>query len=198
MRISEITGVQRIKKSPVGVAARTIGDTNKLIYSDYNKAWTNFVFELEELGFERLGRGAYGIVFEKPGYPWVFKVFNDDPGYFAYFNFARQHQNLSAVPKIKGKYIRINNNTYAVRMEKLYPVNKKTHQQLLDALRVLSRTVDYDLYDSTLAQIKEKWPNIEAVLQLLPSLGDKYVDLHADNIMKRADGSLVITDPLVD
>lgn len=198
MRISEITGVQRIKKSPVGYAARSIGNTKKSDYVRYDAAWNQFVFELEELGFKRLGRGAYGVVFEKPGYPWVFKIFDSDPGYFAYFNFAKEHQNLSAVPRIKGKYIRINDSTYAVRMEKLYPLNENEYHNLLKTLRKLFRNIHDETYKDILAELEAEWPDIKEVIDLLPSLGIRYVDLHNENIMKRADGSLVITDPLVD
>lgn len=198
MRVNEITGVQRIKQSPVGVAAKGIGDNKRSgDFLKYDNAWNKFVFELEELGFNRLGRGAYGIVFEKPGYPWVFKVFDADPGYLAYLNVARDHQNLSAVPKIKGKYIRINDSTYAVRMEKLYPVNENEYHDLIKTLRKLYRNIYDEEYKDVLAELETEWPDIKEVLRLLPSLGIKYVDLHSDNIMKRADGSLVITDPLV-
>lgn len=199
MRINEITGVQRIKQSPVGVAARSIGDNKRSgNFSKHDAAWNLFVFELEELGFKRLGRGAYGIVFEKPGYPWVFKVFDTDAGYLAYLNFAKEHQNLSAVPRIKGKYIRINDSTYAVRMEKLYPVNENEYQNLIKSLRKLFRNVYDEEYKDVMAELETEWPDISEVLKLLPSLGIRYVDLHNENIMKRADGSLVITDPLVD
>lgn len=198
MRINELTGVQRIKQSPVGVAAKSIGDTKTKGFMQYDNAWNKFVFELEELGFERLGRGAYGVAFEKLGYPWVFKVFDNDPGYFAYFNFARQHQNLSAVPKIKGKYIRINDKTYAVRIEKLYPVDEHEYHDLIKILGNLLRNVHDDEYKEKVAKLETKWPDIKEVIDLLPSLGIRYVDLHNENIMKRDDGSIVISDPLVD
>lgn len=196
MRVNEITGVQRIKQSPVGVAAKRIGDTGK-DFAYKETAWQRFVFELEELGFTRLGRGAYGVVFEKPGYPWVFKVFNNDPGYFTYLNFARNNQNLSAVPKIKGKFIRINDNTYAVRMEKLYPVNRDELHNLLETLRQFFKTDDPVGYQDQIDKLNEEYPDIAAVMERLTKLGKFYIDLHEENIMQREDGSLVITDPLV-
>jgi len=197
MRVNEITGVQRIKQSHVGVAAKGLGDTDPNNYTKKENAWQHFVFELEELGFTKLGRGAYGVVFEKPGYPWVFKVFNNDPGYFTYLNFARNNQNLSAVPRIKGKFIRINDNTYSVRMEKLYPVNRDELHNLLETLRQFFKTDDPVGYQDQIDKLNEEYPDIAAVMERLTKLGKFYIDLHSDNIMQRKDGSLVITDPLV-
>lgn len=196
MRINELTGVQRIKQSPVGVAARSISVDSKY-HPTREQAWQRFVFELEELGFEKLGRGSYGVAFEKPGYPWIFKVFHNDPGYLAYLNFARNHQNLPAVPKIKGKFIRISDDTYAVRIEKLYPVDKDEQYVLLTALRQFFNTEFPLVYQDELDNLKNAWPEIAQVVESLFKLGKFYIDIHDENIMQRADGSLVITDPLV-
>ena len=127
----------------------------------------------------------------------MFKVFNRDPGYFTYLNFARTHQNLSAVPRIKGKYIRINDQTYAVRMEKLYPVNRDELHKLLETLRQFFKTDDPSGYQDQIDKLNEEYPDIAAVMEQLTKLGKFYIDLHEDNIMQRKDGSLVITDPLV-
>lgn len=189
MRIAELKGAQVIKQSPVGVAAKKIGDR-----VDPADAWEKFKFELEELGFEQLGSGGYGIVFERPGYPWVFKVFNDDPAYLAYLNYAIHHQNLPAVPKIKGRPIRINKNTYAIRIEPLDRLSGDLPNELTDppiSLRLSE-------YNEFVDKIATRWPDVAKVLADLPSIHGKfYLDLHDENIMQRADGTPVVTDPLV-
>ena len=192
MRIAELKGVHGIKQSPVGVAAKEIGDR-----VDSTNAWEKFKFELEELGFEELGSGGYGIVFERPGYPWVFKVFNNDPGYMAYLNYVIHHQNLSAVPKIKGRPIRINNNTYAVRMEPLYKLRSELAWELNNAPTDGLKSSEYKEF---VVMIEQHWPDVATVLADLPNITGKfklYLDLHDENVMQRADGTPVITDPLI-
>ena len=191
MRIDELKGAQDIKQSPVGIAAKEIGDR-----VDPSNAWEKFKFELEELGFEELGSGGFGIVFERPGYPWVFKVFNNDPGYMAYLNYVIHHQNLSAVPKIKGRPVRINKNTYAVRMEPLYKLRGELAWEFNDAPTALNSSE----YKEFVVNIAKQWPDVATVLADLPGITGKsrlYLDLHDENVMQRADGTPVITDPLI-
>ena len=191
MRIAELKGVQDIKQSPVGIAAKEIGDR-----VDPTDAWEKFKFELEELGFEELGSGGFGIVFERPGYPWVFKVFNNDPGYLAYLNYVINHQNLSAVPKIKGRPIRINKNTYAIRIEPLDALSGGLVGKLANTPVGLTSSE----YTDFVKRIAKQWPDVAKVLADLPGIIGKsrlYLDLHDANIMQRADGTPVITDPLV-
>jgi hypothetical protein len=191
MRIVELKGVQGIKQSPVGVAAKQIGDRVN------SNAWEKFKFELAELGFERLGSGVFGTVFERPGYPWVFKVFNNDPGYLAYLNYVINHQNLSAVPKIKGRPVRINKNTYAIRMEPLYKLRSELAWELNNTPTDGLKSSAYKEFVDMIAQ---QWPDVAKVLADLPGITGKsrlYLDLHDENVMQRADGTPVITDPLV-
>jgi len=192
MRIAELKGAQDIKQSPVGIAAKDIGDR-----VDPSNAWEKFKFELEELGFEELGSGGFGIVFERPGYPWVFKVFNNDHGYMAYLNYVINHQNLSAVPKIKGRPIRINKNTYAIRMEPLYKLRGELALELNNTPTDGLKSSEYKEFVDMIAQ---QWPDVAKVLADLPGITGKsrlYLDLHDENVMQRADGTPVITDPLI-
>ena len=192
MRIDELKGAQDIKQSPVGIAAKEIGDR-----VDPSNAWEKFKFELEELGFEELGSGGFGIVFERPGYPWVFKVFNNDPGYMAYLNYVINHQHLSAVPKIKGRPVRINKNTYAVRMEPLYKLRGELAWELNNAPTDGLKSAEYNEF---VVNIATQWPDVATVLADLPGITGKfklYLDLHDENVMQRADGTPVITDPLI-
>jgi len=149
-----------------------------------------------------MGEGAFGAVYEKEGYPWVFKVFHGDPAYLDFLRYAIAHQNNPHVPKFKGKPFKIDDKTYAIRMEKLY-----------------EWTSYFDLMGHTksLMYAVSSWrppvsPDQEAVFKsrgaagLIPVLnnlaqlcGSKNyrLDLHHGNIMRRGN-TIVIVDPLVD
>ena len=73
-------------------------------------------------GFKQLGAGAFAGVWEHPSYPWVFKVFKNDEAYKTYFAWCRKKQGNPNVPKIKGGLIKINDETFAIRMEKLLAI----------------------------------------------------------------------------
>lgn len=148
-------------------------------------------------GFRRLGEGSFGAVYEKPGYPWVFKLFNNDPAYLAWIQFALQHQNNPHVPKIKGKPFKITDNTFAVRMEKL-------DDALIgqDSIRNLLKRWDGKKLSNHERQYLDDVgiPDMIPVLDGIAELSKRYgysADVHEFNVMSRA-GELVIIDPLVD
>ena len=115
----------------------------------------------------------------------------------AYLNYVIHHQNLSAVPKIKGRPIRINKNTYAIRIEPLYKLRGELAWEFNDSPTDGLKSSEYTEFVDMIAQ---QWPDVAKVLADLPGITGKsklYLDLHDENVMQRADGTPVITDPLV-
>lgn len=148
-------------------------------------------------GFKRLGEGSFGAAYEKPGYPWIFKLFNNDPAYLAWIYFALQHQDNPHVPKFKGKPFKITDQTYAIRMEKL-------DDALIgqDSIRNLLKRWDGDTLTNHQAQYLDDVgiPQMIPILNGIADLSKRYgyaADIHEFNVMSRA-GEPVIIDPLID
>ncbi len=201
MKIDEIAP---FKSNPIYKTAK--GMKPNAYYDRVVDRFSKLERELLDQGWSRLGKGAYGIVYEHPNFPYVFKIFYNDPDYFKYFNWAKEHQNNPHVPKIKGKYIKINDKTYAVRMEKLEPLPS------FDT--VLEKYIDPDLQSKTKIKINyyrniDKLPlftNLPYLKQNFPELYEviNYItsnftllsqDLHGGNVMLR-DETIVLTDPV--
>jgi hypothetical protein len=200
MKINEIAP---FKSNPIYKTAKNMKQHG---YDRLNDRFNKLELELINQGWKRLGKGSYGLVYEHPSFPYIFKIFYDDPDYFKYFNWARQRQNNPHVPKIKGKYIKINNKTYAVRMEKLEPLssfNSVLKQYIDPELQSKSR-LDISNYDdidklslySNLKFLKENFPDLYDIIHYVtanfPLMSQ---DLHGGNIMLR-DDTIVITDPV--
>ena len=50
--------------------------------------------------------------------------------YIKYFNYAKRNQNNPNIPRIKGSYIRIGNDAYVVRLEKLQEISGEQYKKL--------------------------------------------------------------------
>lgn len=168
------------------------------IFKDYritvNKKLKQFSNYMLENGFNELGSGISGLAFEKPSYPWVFKIFTDDNGYLFYLNYARSNQNNPHVPKIKGGPIKITADTFLIRVEKLTDLSPAMHRS---ELVELITSIDWpDDYTKELRNIfVKKYPHVVPVLDAIISSGYS-LDLHKGNLMTRGN-TLVITDPLL-
>ena len=76
---------------------------------------------LQNAGYESLGGGSYGAVFQKENAPYVLKLFTWlDAGYIEFVKLAQSHPNTH-FPKFFGKLIKVTPTYYAVRMERLEP-----------------------------------------------------------------------------
>lgn len=156
-------------------------------------------------GFKQLGYGAFGGVWEHPNHPWVFKVFKGDKAYLTYYKWCRGHQGNENVPKIKGGLIKINDETFAIRMEKLDKIDSKLYNDvdsLLAAFEQYARGVKKGWDAETMGRLrddlsyfKEKYPGIYEIMVMLYKSGYQ-LDLHHNNMMQRGNVP-VITDPIV-
>lgn len=146
-------------------------------------------------GFKNVGEGSFAAVYEKAGYPWVFKVFNGDPAYMHFLKYAMKHQDNPHLPKIRG-VMKVDNNTYVVRMENLTNV-KLGQEPVTTLLKKLNNMDTYgDISERDVEWIKSNFPKIHEFFMDFPLAGYEY-DIHSGNIMLRGN-TVVIVDPLYD
>ena len=195
MRINELTGY---RSHPAYKKARSTfdGPYDRLATNTYRKdKLSRFKEFLEQNGFKFIDRGSFGIVFERPGYPWVFKIFNRDPAYLHFVKYAMAHQGNPHLPRIKG-LIKINDDTYAVRMERLSPIPLGTEPAMSLIRKIVAIDSYGDLSNADAAWIDKKFPGISAFFKSFP-LQDFEYDLHLQNFMQRGT-TMVIVDPIYD
>lgn len=201
MKINEIAP---FKSNPIYKTAKSMKANGR--YDRVSDRFNKLELELVRQGWKRIGKGAYGLVYEHPNFPYIFKIFYNDPDYFKYFNWATQHQNNPHVPKIKGKYIKINDKTYAVRMEKLEPlpsIDVAIEKYIDPDLQSKSKlnmsyysNIDKLSIYTNLPFLKENFPDLYDVINYVKTnFSLMSQDFHGGNVMLR-DDTIVITDPV--
>lgn len=144
-------------------------------------ASTTIKKRLQSAGQKELGAGVYGAAYSKGDS--VIKVYEDDPAYHAFAKFAKQnHPNDPHLPKIRAVGKIKGTNMGAVRMEKLEPL-ESSHPARTHDYGVRGYIKDHPTLSKSLQNIRQKFPH-------------EMMDIHSGNVMKRKDGTLVITDPL--
>jgi len=163
------------------------------------RALTAFNRQLKKYGFEKLGQGKSGLAFVHPNYPLACKIFNKDSGYMDFLKYAQSHQSNPHIPKFKGKMLKINEDTFVVRMERLNKIKKtKLFNSLIHELISFSQKdeFEYDLNKNNLPVLAEKFPSIlELIKDLFTHFPDSISDLHSNNFLQRDDGTIVLIDP---
>jgi hypothetical protein len=193
MRINELTGY---RSHPAYKQARSTFDdtTDKWAMQTRRKdKLEQFRTFLEQNGFKFIDKGSFGAVFERPGYPWVFKIFTRDPAYLHFVKYAMAHQGNPHLPRIKG-IIKINDDTYAVRMERLSPIPLGTEPAMSLIRKIVGIDSYGDLSDADAAWIDKTFPGISAFFKSFP-LRDFEYDLRLQNFMQRGN-TMVIVDPI--
>lgn len=163
---------------------------------------------LKDKGFKPIGSGHFAVVYEHPNFDYILKIFSKKDT--AYIDFIKNKPNLKCFPKVIGKPVHFNDDTYAVRLEKLklYPSHKLINDNDL--------SIEYEKKQlaNILVEIffgKEKFKNyadtimynyIKKYTDLLDGLNyiksTKYrQDLGPNNIMFRDDYPVII-DPFFD
>lgn len=155
---------------------------------------------LEDAGYRELGSGYYGSVFQKPGAPYVLKLFSsDDRAYKEFVKMALRSKN-NHFPRFKKGLVRINNGFVAIRME---PLEKLPTDDYVD-FYMIDRFFSHDRREMNEEDITD-FISDEYGEEFLSALGEikdlishnkgMIDDLHQDNIMLRGN-TLVITDPV--
>ena len=180
---------------------------------------------LKDHGWNILGTGYEATVAEKPGAPYVLKIFPQVSKYVQFVQFCQQHADSEHLPRFS-RYVRpVPHTRFSyVRMEKLKPVREaallSTYAEYLCAVDQVFRSEDrtpvfwnhamsrWDLdelpekqgYTDVAAcaqQAPPEWSKlIEQLVKLMQAEHIKQFDLHSENMMLRG-GTLVITDPFV-
>lgn len=112
--------------------------------------------------------------------------------------YAIKNQNNPNVPKIKGNILRINDETFAVRMEPLKPWTVAGDPKLKHLSKLTSNIYDSldDLSKSNRIWLKNNYPGVLKILVDMDAAGDAF-DLHEGNIMLRGNVP-VLVDPVYD
>lgn len=186
--------------------------------------WNELVGELAKVGIRSLGKGRFGQVFYKAGWNYVVKVFENDSAYLEYVDFCIKNPNPHYPKFIKKPlnmhqfHVRTNHaekmmqivkiellqpleeSWYALNLEKIFKLltkqvseieifNPHTNQyeSFNDANEIFNLYKRYDVESliSAIYRIKHHFPNYK-------------LDLHNQNLMQRADGTVVLSDPIYD
>lgn len=151
---------------------------------------------MKKFGFEPLGSGTFGSVYGKTSYPFALKVFRSDFNYISWIEFCRNNPDNPFCIKSKGSPVRIIDDIFAIRIEKLTTYNKASY--FADAIesRILGNIMSPTIVkymDKTLPGW-EKDNNLKKIIKFLKFFGDD-VDIHFENVMLRG-RQPVIVDPL--
>lgn len=169
-----------------------------------------FIDNLHKNNFKFLGSGYYSVVLQHSTTDKVIKVGAalQDP----WLTYVTMHaEDYVNIHKLKvGKITRIDP-YYVAEMESLEPIPySKEAQDFVSLLQQLvadeiTYSYDHSVIISNFCKTTKVKVNTKELLELVDDLifvklnNDSFcVDLHGDNIMKRANGELVITDPFSD
>lgn len=178
----------------------------------------------DELGLKKLGSGAFGDVIQSPDPNWVFKIVEKDPAYEEYLDHIAKNPNKH-FPKIKRikkmtsffrRYHVQENKFLVVVIEKLERIPEYKIDFVLELVNstsvdeVPAVTPDNDYNDNRHTfeeimqhnwegwkpnEIAELWEAAQEAHGVSADL-DYFLDLHRNNVMQRADGTVVLIDPV--
>lgn len=156
---------------------------------------------LRRAGYQRLGKGSFGAVYQKPGRPYVLKVISSrDRSYLDFIALARAHSTNPHFPRFYGKLVRVTPEYYGVRMEPLKPY-RHDPTTIADYLTLRDYQGNPNSYLSMRRddafEFMEEYPDLRAACDLIiDNLLTKYPhDIKQDNLMLRGN-TIVITDPV--
>lgn len=157
---------------------------------------------LASAGYNIIGDGYASDVYAKEGDPFVLKVFSDqDFAYKAFYKVAHSNPNNPHFPRFKGKMMRINNDSLAVRIERLTPYvgddqtlwDVKTliwGFQTGNAVRLAS-----DVDQQLIAACKAIGDAAQNVIHKHGRQRKAGIDMKRENVMMRGE-TLVLIDPI--
>jgi hypothetical protein len=142
----------------------------------------------QEKGYRKLGKGHFGAVFSNGKN--VIKVFKEDRGYENFLKFAQSHPNKHYPVIVKGPLSISGTELKMVKLEKLFPLSKED----IEKLHIF-------LFGPSSEEENTIWKADEELFNAFRNVnihkGDNLMDLHSANVMKRSDGTFVITDPWI-
>jgi hypothetical protein len=143
----------------------------------------------KKYGFEIIGKGVYANVYHHPSKTYVIKFFesiSEVKGYIQFIKFCKNNKNKH-LPIIGNVFKIKDSRYYAVKLEKLYPINEQDWKKIF----LLFNKINTNTLDS----VNDN--DIDLVLLMKQLKNINPIDLHDENFMKRDDGVIVIIDPWV-
>lgn len=154
------------------------------------------IAKLKEQGWEELGSGKNAKVFGHDSYPYVLKLFSSlDSCYIKFLKYVENNLDNPHLPRTKGKLLKITDDIFAVRLEKLKKITTTPGPYMDDLDEIFSM---FRLQKST-KEIISFYPRYDTLILTLQDILDKTnckPDLHLGNVMLRG-SQIVITDPVV-
>ena len=176
---------------------------NNYFHYGKNEGLSALSVNLSKLGWTLMGSGYFSYVYEHPDKSYVMKItILPDPGYAEYVKLIKSHPN-KYFPKISDmRVLKIHNSDYYVYLiEKLKTIPKYIRNTYSRAINQIISNPDRsinNLFPEGVPEVITRNSDLVAALKLIRSYARHTgysIDLHGENIMKREDGTLVITDP---
>ena len=167
---------------------------------------------LESNGFAKLGSGNFARVYSKPNDDRIVKASTEqDACWLQFAAWAMKQTNNPHVPKIHWIH-QYSKKFFVTIIERLHPLDDEAISRIKDPgvlfglLEFTDIYIDEDLYDAdafaaTIGEQRVKYKNhpfVTTIQQLENLPGNCISDFNAENLMVRRDGTIVITDPIVD
>lgn len=149
---------------------------------------------LKERGYNSLGEGRYSEVFAKPHSRVCIKVCEDPDGWPEYILWAAKNGFMGGLsPKVYSFRVMRGGVYYVASMERLYKLDTNEHLDAYEHFSVILQRGRVSVHTNS---YKEVLPDIKRFLDKWHDAFDGYhLDIHDGNVMYRADGTLVLTDP---
>ena len=167
----------------------------------YVNKFDNLCDSLKKMGWRFLDDGAYSKVFANSKKNYILKINSSpDKGYATYVNLIHKYRNKH-FPKISDlKQIEFQGSAYYVYLiEKLEHIPSPMDDEWSFEISKIADEPTEPLEKLFMIQIPAfliKNPSIVKAAKLIGyNMGDNYLDINRNNIMRRSDGTIVITDP---
>lgn len=191
---------------------------NPAIYKKASKLYKGFYASrreqledyLEQMGWILLDEGQFSMVFSNPKKTYILKINEEpDPAFAEYINLIKKHKNKHFIRVSDVKQMQVSQSMYYIYLiEKLSKIPTSQGDYISSYLENIAQ--DAQEYGKPLGPkdlyglFGKKLPNFlsDTLLNAVNILGvysstrpGLIIDIHGDNIMRRNDGTIVITDP---
>lgn len=155
------------------------------------------------MGFRVVGKGWFSAVFTHPKLNYVLKVANLDGAYRKFVDYVFSHSNNPHLPRFKGRLMQVTDAVFMIRMEFLDEIDDATYGDTVNPSFAAAQAMCNGAYGvepdtsltRTFVDIIEKLKGVKVKAGRWPAQQIR-LDMKKDNVMCRADGTIVITDPV--
>lgn len=191
MKINELNIPKSVVKSTAPIQKSDDFDKNSDEHRTNKRLALNDI--LEKKGWTPIGDGAFSVVYENPKKSYVLKInVRPDPAFQHYVNLTKRFKNRH-FPKISDvQEFKVGIDTYYVYLiEKLYG----GYNPAKEWISRLNYEHDGEIRPQTKKYFDKNKELYRALMLIYKNIKPFHLDLHYDNILKRKDGTTVISDP---